>query len=395
MCNVHFVTSLVLLLAPLVLTTACSSGGSDGPTGTTSAPLLGEPNAGLNVAQRQSFERGRDVFERRFTRSEGHGPDFNTSSCKSCHSTPTTGGSSELYRNFMIVARTNGTVMERVFQDNQLVARNFSYTRVARESIPADADIRAQRNSPAMFGLGNLDRIRRSDILANSDANDDDRDGISGRVNLKDGSIGRFGYKAQESDLLSFLRGPLFNHMGITSNPIVVRSLTSEFVSIAQVSPGDNPTRDSDGVPDPELSDDDLRDLFTFVRELAPPAPLEMDDVALRGEVLFESTGCAQCHIKNIVQSGTPVNAYTDLLIHDMGAGLADGVLMGLATTSEFRTAPLWGVRHHAPYLHDGSADTLVDAIEAHGGEALATRDKFTALSTQAKADLIRFLETR
>ena len=387
----------LLAVAVVALTTACSSGGSDGAPGTTtpSIPQLGDPNPGLTIEQRQSFERGREIFEHRFERTEGHGPDFNTSSCASCHATPVTGGSSALYRNFMIVAKTNGGEMDVVFDDDQIVARNFSYTRVSREAIPADADIRAQRNSPPMFGLGMLERIDDFDVAANHDPDDDDNDGISGRVNLKGGALGRFGLKAQESDLVSFLRGPLFNHMGITTEPLRASAANPGFVAIAQVGSGSDATTDSDGVPDPEMSNADLVDLLAFVRELAPPVPLEMDESATRGELLFDSVGCAKCHIKSVVRVGEPINAYTDMLLHDMGAGLADGVMQELATASEFRTSPLWGVRHHAPYMHDGRSDTLADAIDAHGGEAQTSANNFDALLEQEKTDLIRFLETR
>ena len=97
---------LILTLAVLPLACGGGGGGGDNPPDTPAIPQLGDPNPGLTAAQRAAFERGRDVFERRFTQAEGHGPDFNTSSCKSCHSMPVTGGSAPLYRNFLLVART-------------------------------------------------------------------------------------------------------------------------------------------------------------------------------------------------------------------------------------------------------------------------------------------------
>jgi CxxC motif-containing protein (DUF1111 family) len=95
------------------------------------------------------------------------------------------------------------------------------------------------------------------------------------------------------------------------------------------------------------------------------------------------------------VSNGPPVLAYTDLLLHDMGPVLADGVAMGRASGSEFRTQPLWGVRHTAPFLHDGRADTLMSAILLHGGEAQETRERFEALPLAERNAVIRFLETR
>jgi CxxC motif-containing protein (DUF1111 family) len=155
------------------------------------------------------------------------------------------------------------------------------------------------------------------------------------------------------------------------------------------------PTTDNDGVPDPELSFQDPSDLLVFVRELGPPPPEPMSFAARRGERVFEEVGCASSHIPNLVRSGQPLLAYSDLLLHDMGTELADGVDMDLATGSEFRTQPLWGLRHHAPYLHDGRADSVEAAILLHGGEAQRSRDEFAALREAERADLIAFLETR
>jgi CxxC motif-containing protein (DUF1111 family) len=346
---------------------------------------LGDANPGLSAERLAAFERGQAVFERRFKLSDGHGPDFNTSSCSACHEFPVTGGSSPLYRNFFMARDATG---QNFFEGNQLVARTFSYVRPIRESM-AGATTIAQRNSPAIFGVGSFERIRDLDILVNEDPNDANGDGISGIVNRDDGRVGRFGYKAQESGIEDFLRGPLFNHMGITTNPLSFAS------QLAQVPTTGNPTLDNDSVSDPEMLRPDLDDLFTWVRELAGPQPLPMDSEALLGEALFLSVGCGKCHIKNLATTGEPINAYTDLLIHDMGPALADGIVMSLASGSEFRTQPLWGLRHHAPFLHDGRADTIEAAILAHGGEGQQSRDTFNGLSTASRAAVLRFLETR
>jgi len=378
----------------LILLAACGSGGGGSDPGPEPVAQLGDPNPGLSPAMRTLFDRGKEVFEKRFSRSEGHGPDFNTDSCKSCHNIPVAGGSAPLYRNFLLMGRTVNGSMLPVMEDDIPVARNFSYVRTMREPLPATADIRAQRNSPPMFGLGMLERIDDFDVVVYNDPNDLDGDGISGRVNLEFGNLGRFGYKAQSASVEGFTRGPLFNHMGITTNPVTTASVAG-LRTLAQVSAPDDPNSDDDGVPDPELNNDDLVALIVFVRELAPPAPLPMDDLARQGEAVFESVGCAKCHVPNLVRSGAPVYAYTDLLLHDMGPELADGVIQGLATASEFRTQPLWGVRLSAPYLHDGRADTLDDAIRMHGGEAAGVRDAYAALPPADRDALIRFLETR
>jgi len=361
----------------------------------SSGPLeLGDPNPGLSAEALAAFQRGRDVFVRRFTRAEGHGPDFNVDSCTSCHEIPVVGGSSPLYRNFFLVGRIDGTgKFVAALQNNQFVARTFSYVRTQRETIPADTIV-AQRNAPPIFGLGVFERLTDAEIAQNADPNDIDGDGISGRTNIDAPLIGRFGYKAQEGSLIDFVRGPFFNHMGITSNFPVIPP-PGQLVAAPQVAPPPQPLTDNDGVPDPEIADADLVDLVFFLRELAAPVPLPMDGNARRGETLFFSTGCAKCHIPNLKSTGEPALAYTDLLIHDMGPDLADQVTQLLATGTEFRTQPLWGVRFTAPFLHDGRAPTLDDAIRAHGGEALAIRDAYAALPQADRDAIIAFLETR
>jgi len=380
------------LLILLVAVAACSGGGEGGAPEPTA---LGEPVRGLAPRTLDSFERGREVFLRRFNRSEGHGPDFNTSSCRSCHNAPVAGGSSALYRNFRIVGRMVLGVLTPAMENDQFVARNFSYERAQRETIPASADVIADRNAPPMFGIGLLDTIPVADVRIHEDPTDLDGDGISGRINMDVVRLGRFGYKAQSADLASFVRGPLFNHMGITSEPISPLPATTEFTSMAQIVIPDDSTTDDDGVPDPEISNGDLVDLLTFARHLAPPPPLTMDAEAERGERIFGQIDCAQCHVPNLVRSGTPVPAYTDLLLHDMGPGLADGVTMGRATGSEFRTQPLWGLRHSAPYLHDGRAPTIERAVLLHDGEARNSRMAFEDLAALDQAAVITFLETR
>jgi CxxC motif-containing protein (DUF1111 family) len=366
--------------------------GGANPVAGTQDTQLGGPNPGLAPSVLASFQRGKAVFERRFTRSEGHGPDFTTSSCRSCHEIPVSGGSSPLYRNFFLVGSLATGDFTPILDGDQFVARTFSYERTMREAIPPGADVAAQRNAPPMFGVGRFESIPAADILANRDPDDFDGDGISGRENLDNAQIGRFGYKAQESGLEDFVRGPIFNHLGITTNPLFVGPALRAEPQIAV--PG-TPTTDTDGVPDPELGFFDLADLVTYTRELAPPAPLPMDGTAQRGEELFETVGCAKCHIPNIVRDGPPLFAYTDLLLHDMGIELADSVMMGHATGSEFRTQPLWGLRHHAPYLHNGRADTIEEAILLHGGEAAAVRDAFAQLPGDDRDAILRFLETR
>jgi len=382
-----------VLLAALMIG-GCGGGSVAAPA---AAPQLGDANPGIPAPMLASFQRGKTLFEKRFTRSEGLGPDFNVSSCASCHEVPVTGGSAPLYRNFFLVGRIENGAFKQILDDDQFVARNFSFVRTARETIPANAEIVAQRNAIPIFGVGAFESIPAADILANEDPDDTrNPDGISGRINVDGALVGRFGVKAQESTIEDFVRAPAFNHMGITSLPLASSApLREDLGSAPQIFLPGSPKVDNDGVADPELGAEDLFDLVTYTRELAPPPLLPLDAESERGEQIFGEIGCAKCHIPNIVRNGTPVLAYTDLLLHDMGPGLADGIPMGVSTGSEFRTQPLWGVRHTAPFLHDGRADTLEEAILLHGGEAMAVRNAFAALTVADRTAVIRFLETR
>ena len=161
------------------------------------------------------------------------------------------------------------------------------------------------------------------------------------------------------------------------------------------------PTADNDGVADPEISTQDLSDLIAFSRFLAPPQKKVFNDAAVRGEQVFAQVGCTNCHIPSLESTRGPVEAYSDLLIHNMGPDLAGQVSFGspqvssidpITTEAEWRTAPLWGVSSVAPYLHDGRAPTLLEAILLHGGEGEASRDAFQALSVTQQEDILEFL---
>jgi len=373
---------------------------------------MGGPIDGLTASELAAFERGRAVFERRFTPGDGLGPLYNATSCQACHSTPVTGGSSQLYRNFYIAA---GGVPGNQFTLPGLPSFIvpsygngiwFSLER-GRVTIPTNFNqipvTQAQRNAVNVLGTGLFEFVSNLTIILNSDPNDLDSDGISGRYNQDAVGLGRFGQRLQTNNVELFTRGPLFNQMGITTDPFDGSGATVSF-SCSQVGsdPNDS-TRDFDDEPDPELSTPDLGDLLAFTRFLAPVGKLEpFTASAYRGQALFDQIGCTDCHIPSLPSSRGPVEAYTDLLLHDMGAALADGISMGTpqpssiegtTTHTEWRTAPLWGVSLHGPFLHDGRAETLHDAIEMHAGEGLAARNAYLALTSREQADLIEFLE--
>jgi CxxC motif-containing protein (DUF1111 family) len=405
----------------LLLLAACGNAGpGNDPTPVTGEPAaLGDPIAGLTADELEAFGRGRAVFERRFKPSEGLGPLYNATSCVSCHSTPVTGGAAKLYRNFFLVRRGDPAVPggqtdlpdlpspvipafgPRGAHSTATFSLQAGRALIPHGGLPGESVQVAHRNSLPIFGVGLFEFISDETIIANTDPDDADGDGISGRFNTDRGAIGRFGVKAQSNNIEVFTRPPLMNQMGITSSPF--RGEGSIVRRGRQVSgdPTDS-NQDADGVPDPEISNADLGDLIAFTTFLAAPIPKPFDDAARRGEALFESLGCVKCHIPSLPSSRGPVNAFTDLLLHEMGPELADGISLGVPQPSnlsdptphlEFRTQPLWGVSHSGPWLHDGRAETLMEAITMHGGEAAAIRDAFNALTPSEQADVITFLE--
>ncbi|MCU0865340.1 MAG: hypothetical protein MUC36_16275, partial [Planctomycetes bacterium] len=381
------------------------------------APLqLGDPLPGLTSDELAAFERGKLLFKKRFGPSEGLGPLYNATSCESCHSKPVMGGTADLYRNFYVAA-----IGEPTFQANlpglpsQVIpafgspdSLRFTFEG-RRKELPTEFSgtevVSAQRNSVPLFGVGLFEFISNATILANADPEDADGDGISGRHGGDAAGIGRFGQKSQSNNIEFFTRAPLMNQMGITSDPFrgVAGTISLAHGMAPQGSGTPNAsTQDADGIPDPEISPQDLGDLIAFSRFLAPPQPQPFDDEARAGEATFAAIGCAKCHIPELPSSRGPVRAYTDLLIHDMGPELADRMNFGrpqLSASSpthtgfEFRTMPLWGVSKFGPHLHDGRAATLDEAIRAHGGEGQSSRDAYAALTTAERAAVLAFLE--
>ena len=407
----------VAVMGLVALLGACSGGGSNPPTLVVTA--LGDPLPGLTVDELAAFQRGKVIFEKRFVPSEGLGPLYNATSCASCHGTPVAGGSSELYRNFYLAVAQSSTPqfasalpglpspVVPAFGSGDHATATFTFEggrKVIPDNVSGFPVASAQRNGVPILGVGLFEFISDATILANADPDDADGDGISGRSNTDGGALGRFGVKAQSNNIELFTRAPLQNQMGVPTNPFLGSGgvVSASHAALLQASTDPNsPTTDQDGVPDPEMSMQELGDLIAFSRFLAPPQKRAFDDAAVRGEVLFEGIGCAKCHIPSLNSSRGPVGAYSDLLLHDMGPELADGINFGTPqassldpnhNASEFRTQPLWGISLFAPYLHDGRAATLDEATRMHGGESEASRDAYVNLTQTERDDLIAFL---
>jgi len=262
------------------------------------------------------------------------------------------------------------------------------------------------RVAPQIPGLGLLAAIPEADILANVDENDVDGDGISGRPNYvwdalnQQTAMGRFGWKANQAGLHQQVAGAFLGDIGITSS-LFPDANCSEAQTDCQSAPNGG---------EPEISDSILQSVVFYSHTLAVPARRDWDDeVVLTGKKLFNDARCTQCHVPKFQTgelAGFPelsnqiIRPYTDLLLHDMGPGLADGRPDFQAGGSEWRTPPLWGiglipkVNGHSNYLHDGRARNLTEAILWHGGESEASRESFVKMSSDERAALILFLES-
>ncbi len=271
------------------------------------------------------------------------------------------------------------------------------------------------RVAPQMIGLGLLEAIPEAQILMAADPDDANKDGISGRPNRvwsvehDKVMLGRFGLKAGAPTVAQQSAGAFEGDIGI-SNPLAPRASgdCTEKQSRCLEAPNGNTDRDG-GL---EAGKKFLDLVVFYARNLAVPrrrAP--GDPEVLAGKRLFYDIGCTACHRPKFVTGPAPgpggkhlegqlIWPYTDLLLHDMGEGLADNRPEGVANGREWRTAPLWGigltpiVNGHSNYLHDGRARNLTEAILWHGGEAQAARDAFAALPKEDRARLLAFVKS-
>ncbi|HSR42260.1 MAG TPA: di-heme oxidoredictase family protein, partial [Longimicrobiales bacterium] len=337
-------------------------------------PEPGDPLDGLTDAQRARFEEGRAVFDSVFTPETGLGPLFNAEGCAACHSDPASGGAgaiAEVHASALLPVGFCDPLADRggpVFQQRVTPALRDALG-IDREPIPPAATDSALRTTPDVFGFGLLDAVPDSTLLALADPDDADGDGISGRVNrFFDGRIGRFGRKALVPTLAEFNEGAFQIESGVT-----VPNVPDEGTVTGTPFPDG-----VDPLPEPELGEEEVARVDAFVRFLAPPAPDKLSRAARRGERLFGEIGCAGCHVPTLRTGNGPVEAlanrevaaYTDLLLHDMGAELADICLGNVAGPSEFRTEPLMGLGLMERFLHDGRAASIEEATLLHGGEA-------------------------
>lgn len=259
------------------------------------------------------------------------------------------------------------------------------------------------RIATPVFGLGLLEAISEADILSKQDINDLDNDGISGKANyvwdpvLGQTKLGRFGWKANSSSVLVQCAGAYVEDMGVTN--YVFPNET-----------GFNQSNGQDGLnDDPEISNGILDAVALYCKTLAVPASRSATNIDVRrGAKIFEEISCVKCHSPKQQSSYNAIASisnqifypYTDLLLHDMGADLADNRPDYLATGTEWKTRPLWGigltqiVNGHTHFLHDGRARNITEAILWHSGEAQNSKEKFKQLSTQKRNELLAFINS-
>ena len=266
------------------------------------------------------------------------------------------------------------------------------------------------RIAPPMIGLGLLEAIPEAAILANADPEDKKGTGITGTANrvwddaLQRTVLGRFGWKASQPGINQQNVHALASDMGLTSSLATEDDCTPSQTACLNAPDG----KGADG--EPEVSDNILRLITFYTRNLGVPARRDVaDPQVLEGKNLFFKAGCQQCHTPQFTTradaaepelANQVIRPYTDLLLHDMGEGLADNLSEFQASGQQWRTPPLWGigltatVSGHTQFLHDGRARNLMEAVLWHGGEALPAQRQVLAFDAQQRAALLAFLNS-
>lgn len=393
----------------------------------------------LDINQSTGVSQGRELFITNWQAAgigrplfDGVGALFNANSCTSCHASTgriapyqsdgtTTDG--VLFRlgdkdgnahpiwggqlQPKVIDNTMGLLAEGTVKalpatdDKGRSFLNFAFTPADSTQSLGNFGLGA-RIAPHLVGMGLLDLVTNEAILANADPDDANKDGISGRVHwvFEEGQkrIGKFGWKAINSTLKTQNATAMHQDMGLTSSVFTDSNCTPNQITCSLMPLGGTP----------EVSEQSLTSVVDFMTALSVPSRRITDQATFdKGADLFDKVGCSQCHtpmLKTGVNarfnelSNQTIYAYTDLLLHDMGSGLDDGVKEKDAQSNEWRTPPLWGIgivanSPDARFLHDGRAKTLEEAIQWHGGEAQSASTRFNQLNMQDKSEFMAFLK--
>lgn len=379
------------------------------PSAPDTSSTLAQPLEGLTGQQLNDHLSGDEAFGHSFSPAEGLGPLYVAVSCESCHIGDGKG------HPLTTLTRFNGAGYDPLIEYGGPQLQHRAIPGYPAEEIPSMVIGMSKLMPPAVAGLGFLEAVSDADILALSDPNDVDGNGISGVPSYvnppeyfiptannipKDGKyIGRFGKKTGAIDLLHQTANAYRNDMGITSD-------FSPY-DLYNVQAGNNT---GDDVPEPEIGSSVVQKTAFYMRTLqAPPRRNTTSTEVMAGENIFKQIGCTNCHIPSL-RTGTSTIAalsnkifypYTDLLLHDMGEELNDNYTEGSALPSEWRTAPLWGTGlvkdaqgGKTFFLHDGRAKNIAEAIEYHGGEGSSSRSSFRQLTSTEKEQLYTFIES-
>ena len=416
-------------------------------TWTVSGDAFSMPAPNLSASELDRHRQGNAHFETAFVPAPaqeqgGLGPAFNDHSCANCHprngrmpppgqgkaldtlflrlslpgEDPETGGpvavpgfGTQLFTKAVpgVIPEAMVSVTwteEAIVLDNgmQVSLRTPHFDTLPYMALPADT-LYSPRLGPPVFGRGLLEAVPEATILALADERDVDDDGISGKANRvwHPGAgrlvLGRFGLKANVPDLHIQVADAFHQDIGITSPVFPIESTAGQ-------------SQDDTLADDPEIGEAFLQDVTFQMQTLAVPARRNLDSTTVqRGEMLFALAGCTGCHTPTLATGESTVSPalanqvihpWTDLLLHDMGEGLADHRPDFRADGREWRTPPLWGigltelVNSHSTFLHDGRARNLLEAILWHGGEAGASRDFVVKLSRRELDALIAFLHS-
>jgi CxxC motif-containing protein (DUF1111 family) len=379
---------------------------------------------GLTGPQSATHVRGDEEFGRSFAAFEGAGPMFVATKCADCH---VGDGKGHPVFNLTRFGRTTTGGFDAMLGHGGPQLQHRAVPGYTPEVMPAGTTGISVLTAPSVTGLGLIEAVDDSTLVRLADPTDSNADGISGRLQLLDESnlivevtsleaiaddgqptrgtliggqyIGRFGKKGSAVNLLHQTVNAYHEDMGLTTDLIPTDLFNRQVGTFA-----------SDDVPDPEIAPSIVNAVVFYLKTLRPPPRREANHPeVLAGEALFTQTGCAACHVPTLRTGASSIaplhqvefHPYSDLLLHDMGPRLDDSYTEGSATTSEWRTPPLWGIglaagaqggRMHL--LHDGRAKTLREAIDYHEGEANLSRLLFEALSAADQARLLRFLES-
>ncbi|MHA3789503.1 di-heme oxidoreductase family protein [Flavobacterium hauense] len=418
-----------------------------------SEEAFGFAYTGLNSVQDTDFGVGNSFFRQSWvsapsstTLRDGLGPYYNAIACASCHFKDGRGRppmfDGELGRGLLLRLSIPGAdshggplgdpVYGGQLQDNailgptikgqisityQTITETFDDGTTVQLQKPiytvnnlgygplASGGMISPRIANQIIGLGLLEAVPEATFLGFADENDSDGDGISGRPNYvydiesNSQKMGRFGWKANQPTVKQQVAAAFLNDMGITSY-----TFPNDYCP---------PGVDCGNIPNggtPEIEDATFDRVVLYSRALSVPIRRKHNDPSvLKGKQLFKDLNCVACH-KPKMQTGSSyfiagfanqtIRPYTDLLLHDMGPELADNATDYLATGSEWRTPPLWGiglvqtVNGHTNFMHDGRARNITEAILWHGGEAKAAKEKFKKISSKDREDLLKFLNS-